>query len=311
MAEKVIYRYAAIDIGSNAVRLLFCNVYDKPNGETVFKKSSLVRVPVRLGEDSFSLGHISQEKCNKLISTMKAFRHLIEVHEVISYRACATAAMREASNRFELVERIRKEAGIEVEIIDGTTEAEVIYANHIAEHMNHKKNYLYIDVGGGSTELTLFSDGRMVDSNSFNIGTIRILKEKVNKETWAGMKEWIIGATSKFESISGIGSGGNINKLIGLARKKDDRQISYSKLKELYNSLSLYSLQDRITLLDMNPDRADVIIPATEIFLFVMKHANIQKVVVPQIGMSDGLIHLLHEAHLAGLPHGNLERSAF
>jgi exopolyphosphatase/guanosine-5'-triphosphate,3'-diphosphate pyrophosphatase len=299
MSEKIIYRYAAIDIGSNAVRLLFCNVYDKPNGETVFKKSSLVRVPVRLGEDAFSNGFISVEKADKLVMTMKAFRHLIDVHDVIAYRACATAAMREASNRDEIVKRISAEAGIEVEIIDGSTEAEVIYANHIAEHMNQKKNYLYIDVGGGSTELTLFSEGRMVKSNSFNIGTIRILKEKVARETWTIMKEWIIQTGSKYESITGIGSGGNINKIIGLARKKDDRQISYTKLKELYNSLSIYSLQERITLLDMNPDRADVILPAMDIFLFVMKHANIQKVVVPQIGMSDGLIHLLHEAHLS------------
>jgi exopolyphosphatase/guanosine-5'-triphosphate,3'-diphosphate pyrophosphatase len=300
-AEKTIYRYAAIDIGSNAVRLLFCNVYDKPNGETVFKKSSLVRVPVRLGEDAFSNGEISEDRCQKLIATMKAFRHLIDVHEVISYRACATAAMREASNGKELVERIRKEADILVEIIDGAKEAEVIYANHIAEHMNHKRNYLYIDVGGGSTELTLFSNGKVVASSSFNIGTIRILKEKVGKDTWSLMKEWIVQVTAKYENISGIGSGGNINKLIGLARKKDDRQISYNKLKELYHSISLYSLEDRITLLDMNPDRADVILPATEIFLFVMKHANIQKVMVPQIGMSDGLIHLLHEEHLEAL----------
>jgi exopolyphosphatase / guanosine-5'-triphosphate,3'-diphosphate pyrophosphatase len=295
MNKETLNRYAAIDIGSNAVRLLFCNVFEKPGGETVFKKASLIRVPLRLGDDAFSTGMISAEKGNKLVDTMKAFKLLIDVHEVIDYRACATSAMRESRNSSEIIERIQKEAGLHIELIDGKLEAEIIYANHIAEMLNPRKNYLYIDVGGGSTEVTLFANSKMVESFSFNIGTIRLLQGRISKTDWQELKDWVIKATSKYESISGIGSGGNINKLIGLARKKEDRQISFTKLKELYNSLSLYTVEERITLLGMNPDRADVILPATEIFLNIMKWANIQKIVVPQIGLSDGIIHLLHE----------------
>jgi|688.fasta_scaffold16768_4 exopolyphosphatase/guanosine-5'-triphosphate,3'-diphosphate pyrophosphatase len=293
--EKNLLKFAAIDIGSNAVRLLFCNVYDQPNGETVFKKSSLIRVPIRLGEDSFANQIISPKKEEQLVKTMIAFRNLIDVSEVISYRACATSAMREARNSQSVVDRILLESGIKVEVIEGQKEAEIIYANHTAELINSRKTYLYIDVGGGSTELTLFSNGKICASKSFNIGTIRLLKGMVSKERWQEMKEWIVEATAKYENIAGIGSGGNINKLVGLARKKDDRQISYSKLKELYSSLSLYTVEERITLMGMNPDRADVILPATEIFITVMKTANIQKIMVPQIGLSDGIIHLLYE----------------
>jgi exopolyphosphatase / guanosine-5'-triphosphate,3'-diphosphate pyrophosphatase len=293
--DKNLLKFAAIDIGSNAVRLLFCNVYDQPNGETVFKKSSLIRVPIRLGEDSFATQIISPKKEEQLVKTMIAFRNLIDVSEVISYRACATSAMREARNSQSVVDRILLESGIKVEVIEGQKEAEIIYANHTAELINSRKTYLYIDVGGGSTELTLFSNGKICASKSFNIGTIRLLKGMVSKERWQEMKEWIVEATAKYENISGIGSGGNINKLVGLARKKDDRQISYSKLKELYSSLSLYTVEERITLMGMNPDRADVILPATEIFITVMKTANIQKIMVPQIGLSDGIIHLLYE----------------
>lgn len=291
-------KFAAIDIGSNAVRLLFCNVYNQPNGETVFKKSSLIRVPIRLGEDAFTNQVISPQKEEQLVKTMKAFKYLIEVAEVISYRACATSAMREAGNSQSLVDRILMESGIKVEVIEGQKEAEIIYSNHTAELINSKKTYLYIDVGGGSTELTLFSNGKIVASRSFNIGTIRLLKGMVTKETWADMKDWIVEATARYDNISGIGSGGNINKLVGLARKKDDRQISYSKLKELYSSLSLYTVEERITLMGMNPDRADVIIPATEIFITVMKTAIIQKNMVPRIGLSDGIIDWLHEKYL-------------
>lgn len=296
--EKNLLKFGAIDIGSNAVRLLFCNVYEQPNGETVFKKSSLIRVPIRLGEDSFTNQIISPKKEEQLVKTMIAFKHLIDVSEVISYRACATSAMREARNSQSVVDRIYLESGIKVEVIEGQKEAEIIYSNHTAELINSKKTYLYIDVGGGSTELTLFSNGKICASRSFNIGTIRLLKGMVSKETWTEMKDWIVEATAKYENISGIGSGGNINKLVGLARKKDDRQISYSKLKEIYSSLTLYTLEERITLMGMNPDRADVIIPATEIFITVMKTANIQKIMVPQIGLSDGIIHLLHERYL-------------
>ena len=291
-------RFASIDVGSNAVRLLFCNVFQKPDGETVFKKASLIRVPLRLGEDAFGNQYISKTQENKLIDTMIAFKHLIQVHDVVSYRACATSAMREALNADLIVDRIFTEAGIKLEVIDGKKEAQIIYSNQIVEQLSNKRPYLYIDVGGGSTELTLFNEGKMVESYSFNIGTIRILQNKIGKSNWQEMRDWIVKATSKYGNIGGIGSGGNINKLIGLAKKKDERQISLSKLREIYNHLSVYSLEERITVLGLNPDRADVIIPATEIFMFVMKTANIEKVIVPQIGLSDGIIHLLYEEFL-------------
>lgn len=291
-------RFAAIDVGSNAVRLLFCNVFQKPDGETVFKKASLIRVPIRLGEDAFSNQYITKDKEEKLVGTMIAFKHLISVHDVISYRACATSAMREALNSDHIVNRIFTESGIKLEIIDGKKEAEIIYSNHIAEQLSNKRPYLYIDVGGGSTELTLFNEGKIMDSISFNIGTIRILQNKIEKNNWNELRDWITKVTGKYSNIGGIGSGGNINKLINLAKKKDERQISLTKLKEIYAQLSVYTLEERITILGLNPDRADVIIPATEIFLFVMKQANIEKIMVPQIGLSDGIIHLLYEDFL-------------
>ena len=291
-------KFAAIDVGSNAVRLLFCNVFQKPDGENVFKKASLIRVPIRLGEDAFSNQYITKDKEDKLVNTMIAFKHLITVHDVISFRACATSAMREALNGDQIANRIYTESGIKLEIIDGKKEAEIIYSNHIAEQLSNKRPYLYIDVGGGSTELTMFDEGKIIDSISFNIGTIRILQNKISKSSWNEMKDWLVKVTNKYANIGGIGSGGNINKLVNLAKKKEERQISNAKLKEIYSQLSVYSLEERITILGLNPDRADVIIPATEIFLFVMKHANIDKIMVPQIGLSDGIIHLLYEDFL-------------
>jgi exopolyphosphatase/guanosine-5'-triphosphate,3'-diphosphate pyrophosphatase len=288
-------KFAAIDVGSNAIRLLFCNVFVKPDGETVFKKSSLIRVPIRLGEDAFSNQYISKDKEEKLVNAMIAFKHLITVHEVISYRALATSAMREALNSDHIVSRIFNESGIKLEVIDGKKEAETIYANHITDYLVHNRPYLYIDVGGGSTELTLFYDNKVIDSFSFNIGTIRMLQNRINKNDWTQMKDWIDKVSSKYNNIGGIGSGGNINKLVSLSKKKDEKQISYNKLKELYQQLSVYNIEERITILGLNPDRADVIIPATEIFLFVMKQARIEKVMVPEIGLSDGIIHLLYE----------------
>lgn len=288
-------KFASIDIGSNAIRLLFCNVYEKPNGETIFKKASLIRVPLRLGEDAFLFKKISDDKCGKMVKTMRAFKDLIDVHEVISYRACATSAMRESENGNELIARIKIEAGIEIEIIDGATEAEIIYSNHIEAVLNKKKAYLYIDVGGGSTELTIFDNNQIVASKSFNIGTIRILQNSVDKEAWNIMCDWIKVSTQNHLPLMAIGSGGNINKLYSMTKKKEDRTISFRKLNELHAMLSAYTYDERIKLLGLNPDRADVIIPAAEIFITVMKTADVERVLVPEIGMSDGIIHLLYE----------------
>ncbi len=291
-------KFASIDIGSNAIRLLFCNVFEKEGEKPTFKKQSLIRVPIRLGEDAFTTHIISEEKIEKMVKTMIAFKNLIDVHEVISYRACATSAMREAANSKQVIDRIKKESGITIEIINGKTEAEIIYSNHIEQNLNSKKTSLYIDVGGGSTELTLFSGNKIVDSNSFNIGTIRILKDQINKSDWHVMRNWVSKITEEYKDILAIGSGGNINKLINLANKdKDDRTISLSKLKEVHEYLSGFTLEERIKELGLNPDRADVILPASEIFITVMKTAEIKKILVPQIGMSDGIVHLLYEQY--------------
>lgn len=290
-------KFASIDIGSNAIRLLFSNVIEKPSGEVVYKKASLIRVPVRLGEDAFSLKQITEEKKLKLLHVMEAFKHLIDVHEVIDFRACATSAMREASNGAEIIEMIKAKTGIAINIVDGKTEAEIIYANGIAETLNNKSSYLYIDVGGGSTELTLFSKNRIMASRSFNIGTIRLLHNQITNEHWEEMKDWVKEVTYSHLQVMGIGSGGNINKLVNMVKKKDHRQISYNRLLEIYHYLRSFSLQERITILELNPDRADVIVPATDIFLTVMKAANIQKILVPEMGLSDGIIHILYKEY--------------
>jgi exopolyphosphatase/guanosine-5'-triphosphate,3'-diphosphate pyrophosphatase len=289
-------RFASIDIGSNAVRLLLCNVYEQ-NGEPIFKKAELVRMPIRLGEDAFRYGYITEEKRDKLARTMHAFRLLIETFEAISYRACATAAMREAQNGAEVIEYIRKNSGIDIEIIDGKTEAQIIYSNHIEEHLDHNQDYLYIDVGGGSTELTLFVRNKVVASQSFNIGTIRLLHNQVAKETWNDFKDWVKDKTKLHYPLTAIGSGGNINKLFKMADKKENKPLTLNKIQESYYFLKEFSVEQRITVLGLNPDRADVIVPATKIFITVMKTAGIDKIIVPQIGLSDGIIHLLYENH--------------
>lgn len=287
-------RFASIDIGSNAVRLLLCNVYEH-EGEPVFKKAELIRMPIRLGEDAFRYGRISDEKKEKLAKTMQAFRLLLETFEAISYRACATAAMREAANSMEVIAYVKKHAGIEIEIVDGKTEALIIYSNHIEEHLDHNQNYLYVDVGGGSTELTLFVKNKVVASQSFNIGTIRLLHDQVSKDTWNGFKDWIREQTRAHLPLTAIGSGGNINKLFKMADRKENKPLTFARIQDTYYYLKEFSVDQRITLLGLNPDRADVIVPATKIFLTVMKIAAIDKIIVPQIGLSDGIIHLLYE----------------
>ncbi len=289
-------KFAAIDIGSNAVRLLFCNVYDD-NGKISFKKAELIRVPIRLGEDSFLNGKISTKKADKLVTAMKAFKNLIDVYDAIDYRACATSAMRDADNRYDVVQRVRKEAGIKIEIIDGKTEADIIYANHIEEHLDKSNNYLYIDIGGGSTEITLFSKNKAVVSQSFNIGTIRMLHNKIEKEYWTYFKNWVEEITKGYKPLIAIGSGGNINKLFKMSDRKPNKALPTEKLKGIYDVLESYSYEERVKILGLNPDRADVIIPASKILLTILKKAAIEKVIVPQIGLSDGIVHQLYEKY--------------
>ncbi len=285
-------RYAAIDIGSNAVRLLIADIIQNDK-EVSFKKNTLIRVPLRLGDDAFLEKRISKKKSEELVKTMIAFRHLMDVYKVSDYMACATSAMREAENGQTIVDQVKKEASIDLEIVGGQREANIIYASHIEQSLERKKNYLYIDVGGGSTELSVFSDGELIASRSFNLGGIRILDNQDKEETWSEMKEWVKDKVQKYKNLSGIGTGGNINKLFRMAEGKDDAPITFAKLRSLYTYLNSFSLKDRINVLGLNSDRADVIIPATEIYLTVMKWGGVRQIYVPRVGLVDGVIQLL------------------
>ena len=289
-------KFAAIDVGSNAVRLLFTQVFEN-KGETFFKKDSLFRVPIRLGEDSFVKHKISDKKADSLIKTMMAFKYLIEAYGPLDYMAVATAAMREAENSQEIIRAIYQESGLDLEIIDGQREAEIIYSNHVAEMLDNKGNYLYIDVGGGSTELTLISGSVIVDSYSFKLGTVRLLEEQVPKSEWQNMKNWIKEFTSDYPSIKGIGTGGNINKILKMSRKEEGDFINYKDIKKVSDLVNSYSYEDRISKLNLRPDRADVIVPAIKIFMKALKWADIAELYVPSIGIADGIIHVLHEKH--------------
>ncbi len=292
--------FAAIDIGSNAIRLLFCRVYNV-DGKPHYSKEELFRMPIRLGEDVFLQGKITIQKADRLITALRGYSELIKAYGVEKYRAVATSAMRDASNGAEIIARAQNEAGIHVEIIDGKNEAALVFSNHIEELLNPKHAYLYIDVGGGSTEITLYYDNKVVASRSFDIGTVRMLLDKVNKDEWEEMKAWLKRNTSGIHPLSAIGSGGNINKIFKMSGKKETKHLSYDKLKGIYEMLCSYTYQERIERLDLKPDRADVIIPAAKIFLSIMKHADIDKVFVPQVGLSDGLVHEMYENYLSGL----------
>lgn len=285
--------FAAIDIGSNAMRLLFCRVYEV-NGKPHFNKEELIRLPIRLGEDVFLNGKISDRKAEKLVTAMRGFRELIKVYEVDGFRAVATSAMRDASNGSEIIARIKKEADLDVEIIDGKVEAQLVFSNHIEELLNPKHAYLYIDVGGGSTELTLYYNHKVMAARSFNIGTVRMLLDKVEKDEWDLMKDWVKKNTLGIRPLHAIGSGGNINKIFKMT-KKENKNLSYSKLKGLHEMLSSYTVSERVEVLGLKPDRADVIVHASKIFITIMKTADIEDVFVPQIGLSDGIVHELYE----------------
>ncbi len=287
-------RYAAIDIGSNAIRLLIADIIEN-NGSISFKKNTLVRVPLRLGDDAFIQQNLSEKKSADLVKTMQAFRNLMDVYKVTDYMAFATSAMREAKNGLEIVQLIKETAAIDLEIINGQKEARIIYSNHSEESIDKSKNYLYIDVGGGSTELSLFSNGKLFASHSFNIGTIRILDNQDKDETWQDMRDFVRDNTKMFKSVNGIGTGGNINKIYKMSEEKNGAPLSFLKLRSLYNYLNSFSLKDRINVLGINQDRADVIIPACEIFISVMKWANIKNIYVPSVGLVDGIIQLLIE----------------
>ena len=291
----IIKKYAAIDIGSNAVRLLITNVIEEKGKEPKFKKSSLVRVPIRLGQDSFTTGIISDDNIAKMKDTMNAFRLLMKSNNVIKYMACATSALREAKNGQELVAIINEACAINIEIIDGKKEAAIIASTDLKTFIDQNSNYLYVDVGGGSTELTIFSNGRIINSKSFKVGTVRLINKSVDELiNWDDIKEWIKSNTKGLDKVMMIGSGGNINKIHRLSGKTAEKPLSYIFLNAQYHFFNAMSYSDRITEIGLNPDRADVIIPALRIYLNSMKWAGAKKMYVPKIGLSDGMVKTLY-----------------
>jgi exopolyphosphatase/guanosine-5'-triphosphate,3'-diphosphate pyrophosphatase len=289
-----IKKYAAIDIGSNAVRLLIANIIEEKGKEPRFKKSSLVRVPIRLGADVFLEQQISDFNKERMLDTMQAFKLLMKTHKVVKYKACATSAMREAENGKEISELIYKKTKIRIDIIEGEEEAAIIAATDLQSYIDKNKTYLYVDVGGGSTEFTVISNGKSVTSKSFRIGTVRLLNDIVKKETWQELEVWIKQNTNSYDKIDVIGSGGNINKIFKISGKPLGKPLTYFYLTSYYNTLQSYSYEERITELDLNQDRADVIIPATRIYLSAMKWSGAKDIYVPKIGLSDGIIKSIY-----------------
>jgi exopolyphosphatase/guanosine-5'-triphosphate,3'-diphosphate pyrophosphatase len=287
-------KFASIDIGSNAVRLMLAQVLNT-TGNYFVAKDSLIRIPIRLGEDSFTNRFISDEKKEKLIATMIGFKYLIKAYSPVDCMACATAAMREAKNSREIIKAIKEKSGIDVEIINGSKEAETICSSHIEKYLSSNSSYLYIDVGGGSTEMTLFSKGQTIISESFNIGAVRVLNGVVTCTQWDSMKIWVKENIRKHKPVEAIGSGGNINKIIKFSGKEEKAYLSYEKIEKIYDYLKSFSFDERVRILNLHMDRADVILPATNIFLKIMHWGKIKKIHIPKFGLADGLIRILYE----------------
>ena len=288
-------KLAAIDIGSNAVRLLITDVIEQPKSKPAFIKTVLVRVPLRLGFDVFEKGYISALKAEQLSKTLRSYKLLLEVYGIKHVKACATAAMRDASNAGQILQKIKMEAGLTVKVISGDEEATLIYENHIADYMDDTASYLYIDVGGGSTELTFFSDGELISKKSFDIGTIRLLKGQVSSAQWDEMKEYLRAKTKGYHQVSAIGSGGNINKIFNLSKRKEGKPLDLDLLKDYYKELESLTMEERMDKYRMREDRADVIVPALQIYINAMRWADAKEMYVPKIGLADGLIHTLYE----------------
>ena len=289
-----IKKYAAIDIGSNAVRLLISNIIEQKGKPVQFKKNSLVRVPIRLGADVFVNNRISKENTQRLVDTMLAFKLLMKSHKVVKYKACATSAMRESTNGKQVVDLILKNSEISIDVIGGEEEAAIIAATDLNSFIDNSKTYLYVDVGGGSTEFTIIHEGISVASKSFKIGTVRLLNDMVSKEAWQELEQWIKVSTKGYDKISVLGSGGNINKIFKISGKALGKPLTYFYLTSYYNLLQSYSYEERITELDLNQDRADVIIPAMRIYLSSMKWSGAKNIYVPKIGLADGIIKSIY-----------------
>lgn len=294
-------KYGAIDIGSNGIRLLISSVIDREGCDTIFKKLSLVRVPIRLGADVFMNKQISETNYVRMLDALKAYKLLMNTHNVVCYKACATSAMREAKNGRSIVNKLFKETGINIEIINGKDEAKIIALTNLKSLILDNQTYLYVDVGGGSTEFTVFSNGYSIISKSFKLGTVRLLNEMVDETIWEEVEIWIKKHTRRYSKISLIGSGGNINNIYKNSGVAIGKPLSYSYLSSFNDLLKSYSYEERITELNLNPDRADVIIPAVRIYLSAMKWSKAKKIYVPKIGLSDGIIRSLHNERIGNV----------
>ncbi|HMV03701.1 MAG TPA: exopolyphosphatase [Chitinophagales bacterium] len=286
-------KYAAIDIGSNAVRLIFTNVYHTPEGKQ-YIKDAMYRVALRLGEESFTRGSFSKSKIEDMLSTMKAFKNLIDVHKPRKVMACATSAMRDASNSQEIVDLVHKKTGIQIEIISGQREAEFVLSNHVELYdFKEHTNYLYIDVGGGSTEIILLSGGKTIAKRSFDIGTLRMCMGKVKDKQWEKLENWLLEINSTYSNIQGIGVGGNINSIQKLFANSKKTIATKHTIETTIHKLEKLSIEERIIQYQLKPDRADVIVPAAKIFNFIMEKATIENLIVPKVGLGDGMIHYM------------------
>lgn len=296
-------KYAAIDIGSNAVRLLIMTITEQEGREPIFKKTSLVRVPIRLGADVFLSNKISEENVKRMVDTMEAFKLLMRSHRTEKFKACATSAMRESENGEEVAQFIEERTGIKINIIDGNDEAAIIAATDLHALIQTDKTYLYVDVGGGSTEFTLYSAGQTVASRSFKLGTVRLLEDMVPDSMWKEVEVWIKKVTADFTKIDLIGSGGNINNIFKSSGKANGKPLSFFYLSSYYQLLQSFTYEERITQLNLNQDRADVIVPAAKIYLSAMKWTRARRIYVPKIGLSDGIIKSLYQEYLEEVNH--------
>ena len=288
-------KYAAIDVGSNAIRLLIMNIIERKGEEPLFTKNAIIRAPIRLGSDSFVVGEISPKKKKRMIDSIKAFQLLMKVHNVDRYLVYATSALREANNGLQVTAEIRKKTGVNIEVIDGHREAEIIASTDLYKVVKPDQNYLFVDVGGGSTELTVYSQGQIMVSKSFKIGTVRLLKKMVDKSVWNSYKRWIIKHTSGYEKMSVLGSGGTINSLFKLSGNSAGEPLSYDFIKEKYKTYQSMSPKQMMVDFSFNADRADVIEQATRIYLMGMKHSNSTQIHVPKVGLADGMVKLLYK----------------
>jgi len=286
-------RFAAVDVGSNAMRLFFCRVLENSHGPT-FVKESMIRMPLRLGHDAFTAGNISNDTCDRFVDTMHGFKALVRAYDPITFKACATSAMRQAENGMELVGRVKIETGIDLNIISGEEEARIIIATHIDRHLKPQQHCLYVDVGGGSTELTLIIAKKALASRSFPIGSVRLLEKQVTKADWTGMEEWIVNKTTNINNIQSIGSGGNINKILTLLLKAKGNSVTIAEIESTIRKIEPYSIHDRVVKLKLRPDRADVIVHAGEIYSRCMQWSGAREMIVPQVGLPDGIVSQLY-----------------